>query len=165
MKVNIEIIKAYQNWKSHNFINKKFVKKIVTTILNQYQNLTKVAEFEVAILLTNNDEMLRLNKQFRNKTKPTNVLSFPDIELDFRHLLEFTPDLDYMYLGDIAFGYEIIENEAMSQGKTFEDHFTHLLIHSILHLIGFDHQDDEEANIMESLEITLLKDFAIASPY
>lgn len=165
MKVNIEIIKAYQNWKSHNFINKKFVKKIVTTILNQYQNLTKVAEFEVAILLTNNDEMLRLNKQFRNKTKATNVLSFPDIELDFRHLLEFTPDLDYMYLGDIAFGYEIIENEAMSQGKTFEDHFTHLLIHSILHLIGFDHQDDEEANIMESLEITLLKDFAIASPY
>ncbi|KAJ6645140.1 Endoribonuclease YbeY [Pseudolycoriella hygida] len=96
--------------------------------------------------------MLNLNSQFCGKGKATNVLSFPDIELDFRHLLEFTPNLDYMYLGDIAFGYEIIQSEAISQNKSFRDHFMHLLVHSILHLLGFDHQDDEEAIIMENLE-------------
>lgn len=165
MKITIEIIKSCQSWKNHNFINKRFVKKIITAILSRYQNFAKVAEFELAILLTNNDEMSRLNKQFRNKMKATNVLSFPDVELDFRRLVEFTPNLDYMYLGDIAFGYEIIKHEAMSQGKAFEDHFTHLLVHSILHLIGFDHQSGEEADIMENLEINILKDFAIAYPY
>ncbi|KAJ6645026.1 Endoribonuclease YbeY, partial [Pseudolycoriella hygida] len=115
------------------------------------------------LLLKN--QMLNLNKQFRGEEKATNVLSFPDIELDFRHLLEFIPNLHYMYLGDIAFGYEIITSEAMTQNKTFKDHFIHLLVHGILHLLGFDHQNDEEADVMEKLEAEILNGFAIDSPY
>lgn len=165
MKINIEIIRTCQEWKNHKFINKLLVKKVVCAILSKYKNFKGVARFELAILLTDNNEMLNLNSQFCGKGKATNVLSFPDIELDFRHLLEFTPNLDYMYLGDIAFGYEIIHSEAISQNKSFGNHFMHLLVHSILHLLGFDHQDDEEADIMENLEVEILKDFAIASPY
>jgi probable rRNA maturation factor len=165
MKINIEIIRTYQDWKNHKFINKLLVKKVACAILNKYKNFKGVAKFELAILLTDNNKMLNLNSQFCGKGKATNVLSFPDIELDFRHLLEFTPNLDYMYLGNIAFGYEIIQSEAICQNKSFRDHFIHLLVHSILHLLGFDHQDNEEATIMENLEVEILKDFAIASPY
>lgn len=165
MKINIEIIKNYPYWKDHKFITKILLKKVVANIINRYSNLKVVKEFELSLLLTDNGQMLSLNKQFRGKEKATNVLSFPDIELDFRHLLEFTPDIDYMYLGDIAFGYETMYNEAISQNKTFENHFIHLFIHSILHLLGFDHQDDQEADVMERLEIEILNDFAIASPY
>ncbi|MCC8417859.1 MAG: rRNA maturation RNase YbeY [Rickettsia endosymbiont of Bryobia graminum] len=165
MKINLEIIKNYPDWKYHKFINKALVKKVVANIINRYSNLKVVKEFELSILLTANEEMLKLNKQFRGKDKATNVLSFPDIELDFRHLLEFVPDIDYMYLGDIAFGYETMYEEVISQNKNFENHFIHLLVHSILHLLGFDHQDDEEAEVMEKLEIEILNDFAIASPY
>ncbi len=165
MKINIEIIKNYPDWKCHKFFTKKLVKKVVTNIINRYSNLKVVKEFELSILLTDNEQMLKLNKRFRGKEKATNVLSFPDTELDFRHLLEFVPDIHYMYLGDIAFGYETMHDEAISQNKTLEDHFIHLLVHSILHLLGFDHQNDEEAEVMEKLEIEILNDFAIASPY
>ncbi|MFV9936608.1 MAG: rRNA maturation RNase YbeY, partial [Rickettsia endosymbiont of Haemaphysalis japonica] len=74
----------------------------------------------------------------------------------------FLGDSDYMHLGDIAFCYEVIYNESCEQHKTFEHYFIHLLIHSILHLIGFDHQNDTEANIMENLEIEILSYFGIS---
>lgn len=161
MKIHIEIIKSYQEWKNYSFLTKPFIKKVVANIINRYNNLKLVPEFELVILLTCNTQMLNLNKQFRGKEQATNVLSFPDRELDFRHLLEFIPDAPYMYLGDIAFGYETIYHEATTQNKAFKDHFTHLLIHSILHLLGFDHQDDEEADIMEKLEVEILNDVII----
>ncbi len=164
MKINVEIIRNFKEWKNYNFITKVFIKKVVANIINRYNNLNLVHEFELVILLTDNKQMLSLNKQFLGKEKTTNVLSFPDRELDFRHLLEFIPDPHYMYLGDIAFGYEIITHEALSQNKAFKDHFIHLLVHSILHLLGFDHQDDEEAGIMEKLEVEILHDFIIDSP-
>ncbi|WP_341763496.1 rRNA maturation RNase YbeY [Candidatus Tisiphia endosymbiont of Beris chalybata] len=165
MKIKVEIIRSSQSWQQYKFITKSFVKKVVANIINRYNNLKITQELEIVILLTDDSQMLNLNQQFRGKDKTTNVLSFPDIVLDFRHLLEFTPDLHYMYLGDIAFGYETIIKEAISQNKTFKDHFTHLLVHSILHLLGFDHQNDEEAEIMEKLEAEILHCFAIGSPY
>ncbi len=110
MKINVEIIRTYQDWENHKFINKLLVKKVACAILSRYKNFKGVARFELAILLTDNNEMLNLNSQFCGKEKPTNVLSFPDIELDFLHLLEFTPNVVYMYLVDIAFGYEIIQS-------------------------------------------------------
>ena len=165
MKISVEILKTDKRWKEHKFINKLLVQKVLRGILGRYKNLTEVQEFELAILLTNDREMLDLNSKFRGYPKATNVLSFPDIQLNFRHLLEFVPDLHYMYLGDIAFGYETISTEAQQQGKTLRDHFIHLLVHSALHLLGYDHQDDQEADIMENLEIDILKDLSIESPY
>jgi probable rRNA maturation factor len=111
--------------------------------------------------------MQAFNSQFRNIEKATNVLSFPSVQLDWRRLVEFVPsDMSgYYFLGDIAFGYEIIHAEALNCGISVQDHFMHLLVHAILHLIGFDHQDEEEAEVMEELEISILKDFGVNSPY
>jgi probable rRNA maturation factor len=70
-----------------------------------------------------------------------------------------------MYLGDVAFCYSKIKQEAADQNISFKDHFIHLFVHSILHLLGFDHDNEEDADVMESLEVDILKDLFIASPY
>jgi probable rRNA maturation factor len=165
MRITLEIATVYKEWAKHKTINKNLIKKVTSKTLARFDNLRNVKEYNVSILLTNDEQMAGLNNKFRGNLGTTNVLSFPDIELNWQHLLEFTPNVSYMYLGDIAFGYQIISVEASSQGKTFENHFIHLIVHSVLHLIGFDHQDDESANVMENLEIDILKDFAISSPY
>ena len=100
---------------------------------------------------TSNDDLQRLNHQFRDKDKPTNVLSFPD-ETDGQ-------------LGDLAFGYEIMAQEATSLDIPLEHHIRHLLIHGLLHLYGFDHLNDEEAREMEALEIKALAHLDIPNPY
>ncbi|ARD86210.1 rRNA maturation RNase YbeY [Rickettsia bellii] len=178
--INVEIIKNYSKWREHKQINKALIKKITQKTLSQFDNFSEIKQFELSILLTNNEEILTLNKQFRNIEKATNVLSFPANELNWQGLrfsgneiassnkpiiLENLGDSDYMHLGDIAFCYDVIYNESYEQQKTFENHFIHLLIHSILHLIGFDHQNDTETKIMENLEIEILAHFGISSPY
>jgi probable rRNA maturation factor len=70
-----------------------------------------------------------------------------------------------MYLGDIAFSYQVIKEEALLKSIDFQDYFKHLLIHAILHLIGYNHENDEEAQIMETIEIEILDSFGIESPY
>ncbi|MGI4752278.1 MAG: rRNA maturation RNase YbeY [Janthinobacterium lividum] len=178
--INVEIIKNYSKWHEYKQINKALIKKITQKTLSQFENFNEIKQFELSILLTNNEEILTLNKQFRNIEKATNVLSFPANELNWQGLrfsgneiassnkpiiLENLGDSDYMHLGDIAFCYDVIYNESYEQQKTFENHFIHLLIHSILHLIGFDHQNDTETKIMENLEIEILAHFGISSPY
>ena len=88
------------------------IDSITKNIINRYKNLKVVKEIELSVLLTDDKKMLSLNSEFRGVEKPTNVLSFQDLEINWRHLLEFKPDADYMYLGDIAFGYETIKKEA-----------------------------------------------------
>lgn len=100
---------------------------------------------------TTNDALQSLNHKFRDKDKPTNVLSFPD-ETEGQ-------------LGDLAFGYEIIAQEAASLDIPLDHHIRHLLIHGLLHLYGFDHVDDEEAQEMEALEIKALAHLQIPNPY
>jgi len=171
--ISVEIIKNYDKWREHKQVNNILVKKIAKNILSRFTSFKKIKQFELSILLTNSEEILTLNKQFRNIEKATNVLSFPTIELNWQDLhsnnitsrLEFLNNSTYMHLGDIAFCYDVIYNESYEQNKTFEDHFIHLLIHSILHLIGFDHENDTEASIMENLEIEILAHFGISSPY
>lgn len=178
--INIEIARNHDKWREHKQINKTLIKKVTQKTLSHFDDFNKIKHFELSILLTNNEEILTLNKQFRNIEKATNVLSFPDMQLNWQDLrfmgndiqpinqsspLETLRDSDYMHLGDIAFSYDVIYNESSERKITFENHFIHLLIHSILHLIGFDHQNDTEANIMESLEIEILAHFSISSPY
>ena len=165
MIITIEIAKTCKEWNEHKQINKNLIKKITGLVLSKFNNLTKIAEIELSILLTEDRDMLVLNNNFLNNDSVTNVLSFPDIKLNWRTILEFTPEFNYMYLGDVAFAYQIIKQEAFSQNKTFEHHFIHLLIHSILHLLGFDHIKDEDADVMECLEIDILQILAIPSPY
>lgn len=165
MNIKIEIATEYDDWNSKKEINIDLISDITNNIINRYKNLSVVKEIELSILLTGDKKMLSLNSEFRGVEKATNVLSFQDLEINWRHLLEFKPDADYMYLGDIAFGYETLEKEAIVRRISFEDHFKHLLIHAILHLIGYDHLEEEEAQIMEALEIEILSNYNIKSPY
>jgi len=112
------------------------------------------------------------NYLFQDELTELSLLQSPDscplrndIEIKKDYLLEIDPGCDYINLGDIAFGYEIIVEEAKNQSKSFSDHFAHLLIHGVLHLLGFDHEKTYEAEIMEGLEIKALSNLAIASPY
>lgn len=112
---------------------------------------------EVSVLLTGDDEVRALNREWRNQDKPTNVLSFPACSF------EDVPGA--MMLGDIVMAFETVEREATADGKSTEDHLTHLAVHGFLHLIGHDHLVDEDAERMENLERVVLADLGLADPY
>lgn len=108
----------------------------------------------VAVVLADDAMVQRLNAEFRGKDKPTNVLSFPADEVD--------EDM----LGDIILSVQTLEREASEQGKSIEHHAAHLLVHGMLHLLGYDHElSEEDAEEMESEEIALLDELGIANPY
>ncbi len=158
MKFIIEIAQDSPSWDRFNQINEKLCNKYLELIIKKYPNIQQINQIELSILLTNDIKIKELNKEFRKKNKATNVLSFPDLELDFRTIDQFIPpNLNHLYLGDIAFSFDTINKEAKEQNIEFIAHFCHLLVHSILHLLGYDHQNDKEAEIMENLEMIILK--------
>lgn len=111
---------------------------------------------EISILLTDDAEQRELNAQYRGKDASTNVLSFPQIE-------PFEPVIGI--LGDITLARETLIREAEEQGTSLEDHFTHLVVHGFLHILGYDHLDEDEALEMEGLETQILAGLGIADPY
>ena len=118
----------------------------------------------VSLLLTSDEEVRGLNSAWREKDKPTNVLSFPMLERE--DLLDLAADGPPEMLGDIAMAYETCAREAQDKGIAVEDHATHLLIHGLLHLAGLDHEISEaDALAMEALEIKALALLGIADPY
>lgn len=129
----------------------------------QATNLLMQPHGSIGLLLTSDGEIKKLNAQFRQQDKATNVLSFPAEADEFDEL--FKEDDEAPYLGDIAMAYETLMREAEAQSKPIKQHFIHLLIHSVLHLLGYDHIEDDEAEIMESLEIKLLTTINIENPY
>jgi len=112
----------------------------------------------VSVLFTDDAEMQSLNVRFRGKDKPTNVLSFPAPD-------GMTPPGAPRHFGDMALGYETVSREAKDEGKLFEHHLTHLVVHGFLHLTGYDHETPEEAEEMEQLEREILESLAIGDPY
>jgi probable rRNA maturation factor len=122
------------------------------------------ARLSASLLFTNDEEVHALNKEWRGKDKPTNVLSFPMLERD--QLLELAAEGPPEMLGDLALAFETCEREATDKGIALEDHATHLIIHGLLHLAGHDHVDsDAQAEAMEALEIAALAKLGIADPY
>lgn len=118
----------------------------------------------VSILFTDDAEVHELNREWRGKDKPTNVLSFPMLER--ADLLALAPDGPPELLGDIALALETCTREAADKGLTLEQHATHLIIHGLLHLAGHDHETSpEDARAMERLEIKALALLGIADPY
>ncbi len=122
------------------------------------------APLEVNVLLTDDTTLQNLNKTYRGYDKPTNVLSFPGLD-DNDNPWVASKTAVPLILGDIAVSYETIHREALEQQKSFEDHLVHLFVHGLLHLLGYDHEEEEEAERMEALEITLLTQFGINNPY
>jgi probable rRNA maturation factor len=113
------------------------------------------ADFEgdVVVLLTGDDEMAELNAQFRGKPGSTNVLSFP------------SPESARPHLGDVAVAYGVAAREAAEQRKTLADHLSHLVAHGVLHLVGYDHETESEAETMEALERRVLATLGAPDPY
>jgi len=110
----------------------------------------------VTFVFSDDDMVQVLNREWRGKDKPTNVLSFPDGDAD---------EDGVVHLGDVIVAQQTLDREAKEMAISFDDHLTHLLLHGALHLAGYDHETDTEAKTMESLEIQLLASLGIKDPY
>ncbi len=115
----------------------------------------------VNVYIAGTEEIQQLNYQFRDKDQPTNVLSFP-MQLMDEVVID---EMNMTMLGDIALCATVIKQEAQAQGKSIESHWAHMVIHGMLHLQGFDHTEQAQAEAMEQLEITLLDQLGFANPY
>ena len=113
-------------------------------------------EAEVSIRLVDETESAALNFQYRHKNTPTNVLSFP---------ADLPPELGLPLLGDLVICADVVAREAQEQGKSATAHWAHMVIHGTLHLIGYDHIDESDAQTMEALEIDILEKLEFANPY
>lgn len=166
MNIVTEIVVSNPLWDEYtNLINEDLFNGILKDILALYPHLSKNIDVELSVLLADDQQIKLLNTEFRSKNSPTNVLSFPEHDNKLFKELDFIVPDNYLYLGDIVFSFETIKNESRDGNITFMDHFIHLTIHSILHLLGHDHIKENDAKIMEDLEIRLLDSLQIKSPY
>lgn len=124
-----------------------------------------LGEFQIVVMGCDDARIATLNAEFRGKPKPTNVLSWPAVDFAPRApgAHPAPPEIDE--LGDIAISYDTCLREAEAQRKPFADHATHLLVHAMLHLAGYDHIDDQDADTMESAERQILGKLGIPDPY
>ena len=111
---------------------------------------------EVVVMLTDDETIRALNRDWRKIDKPTNVLSFPAAK---------TPGIEPLMLGDIVIAYETLQRECAEEDRVFLHHLAHLAVHGFLHLMGYDHQDDSDAEAMEQLESDILARLDMPDPY
>jgi probable rRNA maturation factor len=119
------------------------------------------AEAVVDITLTDDAAQRTLNRTWRGKDAPTNVLSFPAADPNTPPVPEGAP----LLLGDVVLAYETVRREAGEQNKSFEDHLRHLIVHGVLHLLGYDHENEADAGAMETQEIAILAELGVPNPY
>ncbi len=119
---------------------------------------------ELSVKLSDDAEVQGLNAAYRGKDKPTNVLSFPMVQMDLLEAIDIGDDGETL-LGDIILAYETCAREAQERGISLVDHATHLIVHGTLHLVGYDHENDAEAEAMEAIETRALASLGLADPY
>ena len=152
-------------WLSLDFDAEEIAKKIVPLAFAMADIPVSLhgRDLEFSIVLTDDETTQALNRDYRGKDKPTNVLSFAMLDSNDD---DFLPPADQpLPVGDIILAYETIESEAIEQSKPLRDHYAHLLVHGALHLLGYDHEAPHEGDVMESLEIRILKKYGIENPY
>ena len=170
-----ELINNYKTWK-HSFyiieanietdlwckdlVNsfEKKIHKILKEFSDEVTNITTENKILISIMFSGDKKVMELNSQFRKINKSTNVLSFPSST-------NSPTNFNNIFLGDIIFSIETIISEAKTNNKSTIDHLIHLFIHGLLHLLGYDHQTEDEAGKMEDLEICILNKLSIANPY
>lgn len=139
-------------------LKRAYLKKVIETTLRY---IDTQSDCEVGIACVDLDESHKLNLEYRQKDKPTNVLSFPSDLPD-----EMAAVLDSFPIGDLVICIPVVLQEATEQSKTPIEHFTHMLVHGTLHLMGYDHEtSDADAEEMEALEILILAKLGFANPY
>ncbi|CAQ85235.1 MULTISPECIES: rRNA maturation RNase YbeY [Photorhabdus] len=136
---------------SQNLPEETLFQRWLDGVLPQFQ-----PESEVTIRIVDETESHDLNLTYRGKDKPTNVLSFP---------FEAPPEVDLPLLGDLIICRQVVEKEAEEQQKTVEEHWAHMVVHGCLHLLGYDHIADDEAEEMESLETEIMQKLGYSDPY
>ena len=154
--VSVEAIIDESLW-NKKLINdfQKNLNQILISIYQKSDLINTNKKNYVSVFFAGDKKIIELNKQFRKINLPTNVLSFPSlIQKD-----------DEIFLGDIIFSAETIFREAIRDKKSFKSHLIHLFIHGVLHLIGYDHENENNAKVMESLEIKILETLNINNPY
>jgi len=166
----IDIVVKSKKWAEiknvENFIEKTIQKIIPLTDLKKI--LKKNFILEISVSLISDLQMKKINWEFRGKNKATNVLSFSALDENLIRqigLKELVEHHEYLFLGDIIIAFETLKKESLAQKKKFHDHLIHLILHSILHLIGYDHEEEKMAKIMEDLEVKILKKLKIKNPY
>lgn len=180
----INYIFNYKLWRSITFDIKPFTKKLVILTLQEAYKLHR--KLELSINLSDDAELRVLNKQFLGKDRATNVLSFPSEDLVFYNdsillnesfnLSDAQVSMDMssalenkhsnrIYLGDVAISFDRIKDEAIEQNKSFKNHYAHMIVHAILHLMNFDHDNVANRKVMEMLEIKILNSINITNPY
>lgn len=152
MGLSIDITLEHDAWASMGDID-GLVERAVNAAVAE-GGVKIAAGIELSVVLCDDPFIQILNRDWREKDKPTNVLSFPA-----------DPSARDMTLGDIVIAYETTAKEAAREAKTLPEHFTHLVVHGTLHLLGYDHESDDDADVMERLEIRALMRLGIGSPY
>ena len=152
IKFDIEVSNP-KLWKNSNSYFDNFSMKFFSKVIDK----TLKKNTLVSILLTDDKNIKILNYRWRKKNQNTNVLSFP--------LKSFIKEGKYLFIGDIVLSYETIKKESIQRKINFRDHFLHLCLHGILHLLGYDHKKQKEQREMENVEIKLLSLINIQNPY
>ncbi|WP_168389930.1 rRNA maturation RNase YbeY [Acinetobacter indicus] len=156
MKLSLSLQQDVQA--SELVLKRGYIKKVVDTTL---RHIGTQSDCEIGIACVDNEESHKLNLEYRQKDKPTNVLSFPSELPD--EMAEF---LDAFPIGDLVICIPVVLREANEQGKAPLTHFTHMLVHGTLHLMGYDHEtSDEDAEEMEGIEIEILDKLGFENPY
>ena len=171
----IKIKKKFKSWKTKDYlietiideiswekiINENFENKLNSIVHNIIQKKKKtklIQKFSISVLFTGDQKITELNNHFRNINSATNVLSFPSIE-------QHEDMISLNFLGDIVISYDTLVKEAKNDKIKVSDHLIHLFVHGFLHLLGYDHENCQDAEIMEKLEIRILKNLDIKNPY
>jgi probable rRNA maturation factor len=150
--LEVEIVRHGRAWAGQ--VTDAALKRAAQAALRSIGSSLSPGAYQVTLVLTDDGEMRNLNRTWRGKDVPTNVLSFPSGEVG-------PPG----FLGDVLLALETVRKEAREQNLRLEDHSAHLVVHGVLHLLGFDHIDDEEAERMEELERAALASLGVADPY
>ena len=163
-KSPLHLERAVMGWARLRGTPSRLEQSVELTLKALPENLRPVAKkCAFTLKLTSDTDVRRLNHDFRGINKATNVLSFP--HLTRRELIKHKPTKEPLYIGDIAIAYEYVVKEAKAEDKILLDHVTHLAIHGVLHLFGYDHQTDGTATRMERLERKIMAAMGLPDPY
>lgn len=158
--VTIDILIESSLWENPQGTDSEAYKALVQSCVDAVWARLKLPqkETELSLVLTDDASIRAINAEWRNKDKATNVLSFPAFDIA-------PGDAPGPMLGDIIIARETVEREAQEENKSFDQHLHHMIVHGLLHLLGYDHENDEEAEEMEGLEREILHALAIPDPY
>ena len=152
-QVQIDVIVRSARWRK-----RPTAKTIVKKAILAAAGAVSTPRAELAIVLSDDSTIRTLNRDWRGKNAPTNVLSFPAATMGKARAAS-------PYIGDVIIAYQTVAREAAAEGKSFNHHLAHLAVHGFLHLLGYDHENDRDAQKMERLERKILKSMAVPDPY